>query len=154
MQNLSKIIQDCKDSLNNRGWQQYVLNENAKRAAANKESARRRRLRGFLVIKQSGIINHVDDDFDAFDLPPMDTWGLEDHIGWRGNTNLCVAIHAKRGLDRAAKQAQEAVAATTPCSVHPQFYPEFQPPRPVRGLEVTLAPRLLPIPFVHSCHVN
>lgn len=154
MQNLSKIIRDCKKSLDNQGWQQYVLDENARIAAANKESARRRRLRGFLVIKQSGIIYHVDDDFDAFDRPPLDTWGLEDHIGWRGNTNLCAVIAAKRGLDRAAGLVQEARAAATPCSVPPQSYLEFQPPRPVRGLEVTLAPRLLPIPVARSCHVN
>lgn len=49
----------------------------------------------------------------------------------------------------------DAIAAdlATPRHIPTKALSEFHPPRFLRGLEITLAPRLLPVPDVRSCHV-
>lgn len=47
-----------------------------------------------------------------------------------------------------------AVDLATPRHIPAKALSEFHPPRLLRGLEITLSPRLLPAPTLRSCHIN
>lgn len=90
------------------------------------------------------------DDLDALDrffgFEDDDDLGLEDG---------CVrGVLGRQKQDLAAAVSFVLADLSTARPIPAASRTEFQPPRPVRGLEITLAPRLLPIPAARSCHVN
>lgn len=76
---------------------------------------------------------------------------------WGDEISPCILALALQLLEKAAVFSVEAVELdrAAPRLVPAPFLTEFQPlPRQrLRGLEVTLAPKLLPVPFARSCRV-
>lgn len=86
-----------------------------------------------------------------------DAYAFYDSVGW-GNDSPLVNIwvvetkESRLARDCAASAASVETNRISQRNVPYCSRPEFQPPRLMRGLEVTLSPRLLPIPAVRSSH--
>jgi len=83
-----------------------------------------------------------------FSRPVLNRWGDE--------LVVAIPVLVEDLLEDAAAGSADAVAADLATSrrIPTRARTEFHPPRLLRGLDVTLSPRLLPVPSSRSCHVN
>lgn len=79
-----------------------------------------------------------------------------DSVGWTVDSPLVDTLHVET---RDARQSRDLAVSAVAIEIDKktqQIVPvcsrfEFHPPRLLRGLEVTLSPRLLPTPAIRSC---